>query len=415
MSVSNSRQLSEINLADIDSFADGPPHWAFRLLRKEAPVSWQEVPDFLGHWAIVKHADVVRVSKDPQTFTSEKGILVESDHKNPPPDQELAVVKDMIETDPPRHNRIRALVNREFTPKQIAALEPEIRFHVDELLDAVDTSGDFVEDVASQLPMRVICQLMGVPVEDRAHLIDLFNWSFGSDDPEFQVEGLSAIENRIKFYEEMIAYLEAHLTRQRERLDSGDVGSMLASAEIDGDRLSDEEILAFYHLLLAAGSETTRTGAAGGVKAFFDYPDQWARLQADRSLIDTAVDEILRWTSPIMGFSRVANVDTVVGGQPIAAGDKLHLWYASANRDEEVFEQSESFDVGRSPNNHLAFGVGTHFCLGSSLARLELRLLFEGLLDRFPGLEPAGEAEHLRNLLTPALKRLPVTYVPNGG
>lgn len=414
MSVSDARESSRVNLADIDSFAAGPPYRAFRLLRQEAPVSWQEVPEYLGHWAVVKHADVVSVSKAPQTFTSEKGILVESDHKNPPPDQELAVVKDMIETDPPRHNRIRALVNREFTPKQIARLEPEIRAYVDELLDGVDADGDFVSDVASQLPMRVICNLMGVPVEDRAHLIDLFNWSFGSDDPEFQVEGLSGAENRIKFYEEMIAYLEAHLARQRERLDAGDIGSMLASAELDGDRLSDDEILAFYHLLLAAGSETTRTAAAGGLKAFFDYPGEWERLKADRSLMNTAVEEILRWTSPIMGFARVANVDTVVGGQPIAAGDKVHLWYISANRDEDVFERSESFDVGRTPNNHLAFGVGTHFCLGSSLARLELRLLFEGLLDRFPDLESAGEAEYLRNLLTPGLKRLPVTYTTSG-
>lgn len=405
-----SANVADIRLADIDFYANGTPHWAFRQLRHEAPVSWQEGFGFPGHWAIVKHEDAVRISKDPETFSSEQGITVESLESFGDSELISRGTNMMVYIDPPRHNRIRALVNRDFTPRRIAQYENFLRGVVGELLDSVAerTDCDFIADIAAPLPMFVICELLGVPREDRQYLIGLFNRFFGVDDPEFQEPGLTVEENAKKVYDEVNDYLEKNLLRQKRQLAAGDIGTMLAGAEIDGDRLNDDEIVAFYHLLLGAGSETTRTAASGGLQALFEYPDQLDLLRADPSLIPSAVEEILRWVSPILGFGRVATKDTEVRGQAIAAGDKIHMWYVSANRDEDVFTDSESFDVTRSPNPHLSFGVGTHFCLGSSLARLELKVLFELLLDRFSTIESGGDVEYLRTLLTPGIKHMPV-------
>ncbi|HVO55307.1 MAG TPA: cytochrome P450 [Solirubrobacterales bacterium] len=402
--------VADIRLADIDFYADGTPHWAFRQLREEAPISWQEGFGFPGHWAVVKHDHAVQISKDPATFSSEQGITVESLESFGDSELVRRGTNMMVYIDPPRHNRIRALVNRDFTPRRVAQYEDFLRGVVGELFDTVTTEGesDFVADIAAPLPMFVICELLGVPRDDRQYLIGLFNRFFGVDDPEFQEEGLTVEENTAKVYEEINDYLEKNLLRQKRQLAAGDIGSMLAGAEIDGDRLSDDEIVAFYHLLLGAGSETTRTAASGGLQALFENPEQLDLLREDPALIPSAVEEILRWVSPILGFGRVATKDTEVHGQAIAAGDKIHMWYVSANRDEDVFADSEVFDVRRSPNPHLSFGVGTHFCLGSSLARLELRVLFELLLERFAGIESAGEVEYLRTLLTPGIKHMPI-------
>ncbi|HVO55086.1 MAG TPA: cytochrome P450 [Solirubrobacterales bacterium] len=402
--------IAGINLADMDFFADGTPHEAFAQLRKEAPVSWHQVDAYAGHWALVKHEDVVRVSRDPKTFTSEKGIIVETNPDDPPESHSTILSKMMIYVDPPRHERLRALVNREFTPRAIAGMQGYVEGVVAELLDEVEEQRefDFVSAVAARLPMYVICRLIGTPDEDRPMLSQLFDRSFGSDDPDFQEGEMTPEETRLKVLEELIEYLRSNLLRQKRALADGDIGTMLAGAEIDGDSLSDDEIIAFYFLLLGAGSETTRTAAAAGLNALLERPEQWEMLKADRSLAAPAVEEILRWVSPILGFGRVATVDTEIRGQEIKAGEKVHMWFASANRDEEVFEDSQEFKITRSPNPHLAFGNGTHFCLGSSLSRLELRVLFEALADRLPEIQSAGDLEPLRTLLTPGIKRMPV-------
>jgi cytochrome P450 len=407
-----SRPVRDIDLINPDKYvAEGPPFEAFRRLRAEAPVYWHEGRGFPGFWAITKCDDLVRISRDPETFISSKGVSMATDPANA--DQLGAAGRMMLMTDPPRHVRLRRLVNKGFTPRQIAALEPHVRAIVRDILEDVAPRGecDFVEDIAARLPLAIICEMMGVPRADWHYMFELSNRTIGADDPEYQVAGENQAQTAQRAMMEIFGYY-ARLVQARRAQPTDDLVSIITHAEVDGERLTDEEILLFCLLLILAGNETTRNATSGGMLALIEHPDQRARLLADPALIPTAVEEILRWVSPVMHFARVAARDTAIRGQPIRAGEKVVLFHISANRDEEVFADPDVFDVGRTPNDHVAFGIGEHFCLGASLARLELVVMFQELLRRLPDIEPAGPVERLRSNFIRGIKHMPVRFTP---
>ncbi|MBP1687974.1 MAG: cytochrome family protein [Deltaproteobacteria bacterium] len=396
----------DFNLLSPDTYVPGVPHEAFRTLRNTAPVSWQKDPESPGFWAITKHADVVTISRDPKTFSSHRrtAMLMEL-----PPDSLAETQLFMINADPPRHTKLRALVNKGFTPRMVARLEPHVRDIANAVIDAVAQKGecDFVTEVAAELPLQVIAEMMGVPLADRRALFSWSNRMIGQDDPEYGTTEDEAKRASLEVY--MYAN---QLAAERRRNPGEDLMSVLLNAEVDGEKLTEMEFDVFFVLLMIAGNETTRNLISGGMLALIDHPEQRARLLKDRSLINTAVDEMLRWVSPVMAFRRTATRDTEIRGQKIREGDKVLMFYPSANRDEEVFPEADRFDVGRTPNDHLAFGIGEHFCLGSNLARLEIRVMFEELLRRLPDIELAGPVARLRSNFINGIKHMPVKFTP---
>jgi cholest-4-en-3-one 26-monooxygenase len=291
----------------------------------------------------------------------------------------------------------------------VARLEPHIREIANAVIDAVAQKGgcDFVTEVAAELPLQVIAEMMGVPLADRRALFSWSNRMIGQDDPEYGTTEDEAKRASLEVY--MYAN---QLAAERRRNPGEDLMSVLLNAEVDGEKLTEMEFDVFFVLLMIAGNETTRNLISGGMLALIDHPEQRARLLKDRSLINTAVDEMLRWVSPVMAFRRTATRDTEIRGQKIREGDKVLMFYPSANRDEEVFPEADRFDVGRTPNDHLAFGIGEHFCLGSNLARLEIRVMFEELLRRLPDIELAGPVARLRSNFINGIKHMPVKFTP---
>ncbi|HUY99071.1 MAG TPA: cytochrome P450 [Thermomicrobiaceae bacterium] len=404
--------LPEINLADPDQFLAGHPHAAWRRLRAEAPVSWNEGTEwFPGFWSITRYDDVFAISRDTATFSSERGFNLTQDPENQTPVS--GVGKILLGIDPPRHRRLRRLITVAFTPRRIARLEPGIRAITTGILDAMAPRGacDFVVDVAAKLPLAAICQMTGVPDEDWDRMFTLTNQVLGAGDPEYQTTPGDPVATAARGYQEMFGYF-ARLLAARRAQPRDDLVSALAAAQIDGQHLSDEEILYFCYLLILAGNETTRNATSGGLLALIEHPAELARLRADPSLMPSAVEEVLRWTSPVLHMARSAKRDVELRGVSIAAGERVVLWYPSANRDEEVFPESERFDVGRTPNYHLAFGIGEHVCLGLNLARLELRVMFEELLRRLPDLALAGDVERLRSTFIGGIKHMPIRFTP---
>ncbi|HZU78101.1 MAG TPA: cytochrome P450, partial [Dehalococcoidia bacterium] len=351
----------------------------------------------------------IRISRDPQRFISGKGIHLSLD-----PDQEarpeFGQGTMMITTDPPRHVRLRRLVNKGFTPRMIARLEPHIRAIVTHVLDNVAPRGecDFVTDVAALLPLAVICDMMGVPEPDWERMFQLTNRALGFDDPEYATQPGDSGGAEMEIFQYFAAL--AAQRKGEERRD--DLLSVLLEADIDGEKLTDLELLWFCFLLIVAGNETTRNATSGGMLALIEHPDQRRLLLEDPALLPGAVEEILRWTSPVLHMARVCTADTELRGQTIRAGQKVVLWYPSANRDEDVFPDGDVFDVRRTPNDHLAFGIGEHFCLGAGLARLELRVMFEELLRRMPDIELSGPVERLRSNFIGGIKHMPVRFNP---
>jgi cholest-4-en-3-one 26-monooxygenase len=401
-----------VDLTDPATWGDGIPHGLFARLRHDAPVAWHPTGSSgeSGFWSITRYSDVVAVNRDAENMsTSRAGTMV----FDRPELADPAAPRLMIEIDPPRHTRYRLLVNRGFTPRVIGRLEDFMHAVVTRTLDRVDTSGpiDFVDDVAAELPIQVIAQLMGVPEEDRPLLFELSNRIIGFDEPEYGGVGQPADEAMAQIF----GYASKLGAEKREQLAAGDapddIVTALQTAEIDGERLSEIELDLFFLLLVTAGNETTRTAITQGMLAFIEHPDEWDRLRADRSLVPSAVEEILRWSTPIYYFRRTATADTEVAGQPIGEGDRVVFWYASANFDEDVFLDPLRFDVTRDPNEHVTFGGGgPHYCLGANLAKLEIRVMFEHLLDRVSRLELAGPVERLRSNFTNGVKRMPVTW-----
>jgi cholest-4-en-3-one 26-monooxygenase len=317
----------------------------------------------------------------------------------------------MLNMDPPQHTRQRSFVNRGFTPRMIGRLAKHIREICDELIDEVVPRGqaDFVTDIAAPLPLYVICELVGAPVADRGKIFELSNKLVGYDDPEFRrspEEGMQAAA-------EMYAYAGELAARRREQ-PADDIVTRLLQPDESGEVLSTDEFDLFFLLLSVAGNETTRNAASGGMLAFFEHPGQWQRLLADPGLIPAAAEEIVRWVSPVNLFRRTATCDTDLGGQAVAEGDKVVVFYASANRDESVFENPQEFDIGRDPNPHVGFGGGgPHFCLGRHLAALELRVLLQALTERMPDLTLDGEASRLRSNFLNGIKHMPVRFTPS--
>jgi len=402
--------LADVNLTNFDVFVQGKSHEVWRRLRAEAPVHLNPgTADFPPFWSVTKYADLITVSRDTDTYISSRGITMATDSTNPPP----GAGKMMIMMDPPRHVRLRRLVNKGFTPRMAAALEPSVREITNGLLDGIAPRGtcDFVTDVAAMLPLAVICAMMGIPREDWALMFDLTNRGLGPADPEYQTVPGDARETSEQASREMLTYFSAKATeRRQDRRD--DLISVLVGAEIDGEAISEEELLYFCNLLILAGNETTRNAISGGLLALLEYPDQMARLRADSTLLPTAVEEILRWTSPVTHMMRYVTRDVELHGQLLRAGERVLLWYPSANRDEDVFPNANSFDVGRTPNEHIAFGIGEHFCLGAGFARVEVRVMIETLLARFSDIALAGEVERLRSSFIGGIKHMPVRFTP---
>ncbi|GAA3980966.1 cytochrome P450 [Actinomadura viridis] len=399
------RHLPGIDLVDPDVYErGGVPHERLTLLRERAPVYRHPGAPERGEppfWAVTRHEDVVHVSRHPEIYSSYERLAL---YDEPAPGQLALQRLMMLNQDPPEHTRKRSIVNRGFTPRAIGALEDHVRDICRELVGEVAAEADFVRDIAAPLPLYVICELLGAPVEDRDKIFHWSNTLIGGTDPELQ----SSPEAGEAAAAELYAYA-AELAERRRAEPRDDIITRLLQPDADGNELTGNEFELFVMLLSVAGNETTRNAASGGMLALLEHPAQWERLRADPSLVPAAVDEIVRWVTPVNLFRRTAVRDTELGGVPIAAGDKVVVFYSSANRDERVFDDPFTFDVGRTPNPHIGFGGGgPHFCLGAHLARLELSVLFETLLDTLPNIELIGNVRRLRSSFINGIKGMPV-------
>ncbi|HEV2371533.1 MAG TPA: cytochrome P450 [Streptosporangiaceae bacterium] len=404
-----SNRLAGIDLWDPDSYANGPPHEMFTRLRREAPVYWHEEPDGPGFWVVSKFADVQALSRDWETFSSERGGTEITDY----PEAELELLRMLpLYMDPPKHTRYRMLVNKAFTPRTVRTMTSRIERIAQEIVDDISERGecDFISAVAARLPLAVIAEMIGIPVADRGRVVDWSNRIVGWMDPEFAAQRSDATQASM----EMLQYA-SELAEQKRQRPGDDLTTELVNAEIEHDgetaKLSELEIGLFFLLLAIAGNETTRNLISQGMLAFIEHPEQWSKLRADPGLMDTAIEEMLRWATPTMHFRRTAMRDYELRGQRIHEGAKVTLWYISANRDEEKFEQPFTFDILRRPNEHLAFGGGgPHFCFGSHLARLEIAALFRQLVHRIPEIQVHGEIRRLRSNFANAIKEMPVQF-----
>ena len=409
-------ELADIDLLDMDRFTEGIPHEWFTHLRSAAPVYKHPEPDGPGFWVVTKHADVIACNRDAASFSSDQargGVVGLAEGGLGGQTEEERAAREsggrlMLMMDPPDHTRYRKLVNRGFTPRMIGQLEPHIRDLTDQVLDKAVAKGgpiDFVVDIAAELPLEVIAELIGVPSGERHKIFEWSNRMIGSDDPEYRVSAEEAFNAQV----EMFLYAQ-QLADKRRADPSDDIITALLSAEVDGESLSDMDFNLFFLLLSVAGNETTRNAISHGMNAFLENPDQWALLVSDpEAHLAGAVEEILRWATPVLYFRRNATRDVELHGETIRAGDKISLWYISANRDEDVFDDPFRFDITRHPNPHIAFGGGgPHFCLGAQLARLEIRMLFEEMAKRYPRLEGLGAPDRLRSNFIGGIKHLPV-------
>ena len=425
----------DINLNDASLFENEQAHDLLRILRHEDPVHWNPGGEKSnGFWSLTRYDDVLFVSRNPEMFISSKGIA--GPGLRPEALAELAATDpgtaaqssggnaSIITMDPPRHVKMRRLVNKGFTPRAVNAMEPEIRRITNEILDTIagKDSCDFVIDVASQLPLAVICGMMGVEQKDWPLMFELTNKVLGAGDPEYQTgvpeeergTPAAARATGAAGLAGMLEFFRRQLDERREHPREDDLVSILLESEIDGEKLSEADLLAFCFLLVVAGNETTRNGISGGLTVLCQHPAEKAKLIADMTQIESAVEEILRWVSPLHHMARTAVVDAEIRGKQIKAGDRVLMWYPSVNRDEDYFPDPYRFDINRSPNEHLAFGIGEHFCLGAGFARKELRVMFEELFRRFPDIEVDGAPERLRSNFINGIKHLPVRYTPEG-
>ena len=402
-------ELHEIDLGNPDNFVQGVPHEWFAHLRREAPVFWHPDPDGHadGYWCVTRYDDCVTVNRDYEHFSSARKATYLWDLAEDDLAQQQLV---MLNMDPPLHTRYRRLVNKGFTPRMVNQLHERIHAATDAIIDEVIERGsaDFVTDIAAELPLVVIAELLGVPNEDRHRMFDWSNRMIGSEDPEYQSAGEAAQMASMELY----AYA-SELFATKRLAPHDDRMSVLTQVDIDGEQLSSFELELFFLLLTVAGNETTRNLISGAMATFFDHPDQWELLRTDRSLLPDAVEEMLRYVTPVMNFRRQTTSDFELGGQRIEADSKVVFFHISANRDERVFADPQTFDITRNPNPHMAFGAGgPHFCLGANLARMEIRVMFEHLLDRMPDIALDGEVERLQSAFISGVKHIPVTFPP---
>jgi cytochrome P450 len=383
--------LGDIDFTDLDNFASGFPHHLFEVHRREAPVWWHEAtphtPDGQGFWSVATYDETVQVQRDPTTFSSERGGTLL---------QDLDVGGQVLNMmDDPRHARVRRLVSAGLTPRMVHRLEAELRVRTAALLDGIENGQtvDFLVDVAAEPPMQTICMLLGVPQEDRYDLWEAVEPGFDIRTGDAASRSGSALQTRMLEYGTRL--IAAKRTEPGDDMLS--VAVQATFSDVEPPALSDGELYSFFSLLFAAGSETTRNAIAGGLLALIERPAQLAALRVDPGLIPSAVEETLRWTSPSPSKRRTATVRATLGGHLIEPGDKVLFWEGSANRDEAVFDRSMDFDVRRAPNPHLAFGHGVHFCLGASLARMEIRVMLEELLPRFTAFDLAAPVDWTRS------------------
>jgi cytochrome P450 len=379
-------------------FYAGDPYPVFKELRATSPVCWNDVT---GFWAFLKYEDIRFASTNPGTFSSEKGITIPDPAVSNPVQE-----GNLIFTDPPRHRQLRKLINSGFTQRQVKMLEPKLRAFARRVLDDVypSTTPEFAEEIAAPLPTWMIAELLGAPSQDWEQFRTWSDATVGLADPEIELDSLTAIG---QLYEYFLALINDRRTAAVTGRD--DLLSVLIAAEVDGERLSDEDLLNFCFLLLVAGNETTRNLIALGTLALIENPEQFRQLRRDPGLIPSAVEEMLRFTNPVASMARCATRDVEVRGQLIREGDMVVMLYGSANRDEDVFgPTADEFDITRHPNPHIAFGCGEHSCLGAQLARLEARVMFGELLHRFPEIELAGEVSRMSSTSVPGVKRMPV-------
>ena len=404
---------------DNDAFAERVPHELFKQMRDEAPVLWTDWPYGQGYWSLTRYDDIVPVLKDWRTFSSEVGGTALEDLEQ----DQVEARKSMLDTDPPEHSSLRSIVNKGFTPRAVAAYEELLRDLTRTILDEALPKGefDFVEEVAKQLPIQVLCRILGVPLEDDERMIDLGDKMIGNTDPDTgglhpgspESHEYRLMPFRSPFAVELFEY--GHALAAKRRIDPQDdlVSRLVMWEDDDGRRLTEQEFDTMFLLLVVAGNETTRQSIAHGLQVLMEQPAQMDRLRSDPALMKTGVEEIMRWASPVIHFRRTATADTEVGGQRIAAGDKVVVWLISGNYDERQFDDPYTFDLTRKPNRHLTFGRGgPHFCLGAHLAVLETRIMFEELLPRVAAIEPTGPPRRLESNFTNAFKSMPVRVTP---
>jgi cholest-4-en-3-one 26-monooxygenase len=409
--------LSDINLLDPDIFTDGVPHDWFTHLRNNAPVYRHPEPNGPGFWVITKHEDIGIVGRDPKTFSSAAkygGVVGLEDPPTPQAKKDLeeaAAIQGnmMLYMDPPDHTLYRKIVHDGFRPRMIWALEEKIRERAVRTIEGAIAKGscDFVTEIAAEVPLQAIAELLGVPMEDRHKLFDWSNRMIGSIDPEYAVSEEHVRNAQI----EMFMYAK-ELADERKANPRDDIVTTLLRSEVDGHSLSELDFNLFFLLLAVAGNETTRNAMSHGMAAFLDNPEQYQVLVDDPSVIDLAVEEIVRWASPVMYFRRNVTQDFELRGTQLKAGDKVSIWYISANRDEEVFTDPFKFDVRRDhvAEPHVAFGHGQHFCLGFNLARLEIKVVFEELAKRVTKIESVGDISRLRSNFIAGIKHLPIRF-----
>ena len=394
-----------VDLYSPTALADGPPHAELAELRATSPVCWQEIPGQPGFWAVLKHADVIRVAREPQLFSaSEGGIMLEDAH----PAQLERMRNMLLAMDPPRHTDYRRPLLPSFKATVMAGLEGRVRAICREIFDRVgDGDVEFVHDVTSSLPSQVVGELVGIPEEDWPKIHRWSEMSTSNQDPDFHHEdevGGEVVDPVMA----MAMYAIEFAGRRRQEDPREDLATLILGTEFSGTLMTDVDFGSFFVQLVTAGNDTTKTMLSSGLLALLQHPDQLAELRADPSLVEGAVEEILRWANPLHYFRRTATADTELRGVEIAAGDKVAMYYTSANRDEDVFEDSQRFDIHRHPNPHLSFGIAEHYCLGVHLARLEGRVFFEELLAAYPSIELTGEPVRTRSNLNNALKHLPI-------
>ena len=404
--------LDAIDIISPDHYQKrGYPHAEWAYLRKHKPVFRVERPDVDPFWAITRAADITEVSRQPRLWLNRPrlGAFVAEEGDDEAP-QDTFAFRHLLNMDPPQHGEYRAILNRYFTPRSIRELAAEIYEITDLVLDdAMDkTECDFVTDISSRIPVAVIAKMLGLPREDWPKLFRWTNELIGSGDPEFR-RGEKSMETFAQARLEIFQYFTDMVAEKRKN-PRNDVTSIVANAKINGEPIPTLELLSYLLILVVAGNETTRNATTGGLLALIENPSEFERLKSTPELIKSGVEEIVRWTSPVIQFARTAAADTEIRGQKIHAGESVCLFYPSANRDEDLFAEPFKFDVARDPNPHLGFGIGEHFCLGSHLARLELEAIFARLAKRLERAELAGPVQRLRSSFVGGIKHMPIRY-----
>jgi len=392
----------------------GYPHEQFTTLRREAPVKWFEPEGYRGFWAITKYQDILDVSRNNDVFWNGPRLNIQNAVREKltaagPP------LRTIVNMDPPDHPVYRKIASRWFTPRNVAKLEEQVAESAKAVVDKLaqrDSSDvfDYVDEVAAVHPLRLITSLFGIPPEDEPFILKMTNEIFGGTDPEFARDGDTS--NSAAAMADAQAYF-AKIMTERQANPQEDLATEIATAEVYGEPIGVLEILSYYFVILSAGHDTTRNALSGGLLALLENPDQFERLRNDHSLLPLAVDEILRWTTPVNHFARTAQADAEVRGVKVSKGESVALFYSSGNRDEEIFDNPFEFRIDRTPNHHLTFGIGPHFCIGASLARMEIRKLFEELLPRLESVDLAGEPERLLTAFVGGVKHLPVRMKVN--